>query len=85
MWMVALALIARGNAADLQLALLRTKTVTFTNVTVWGKSKTDLYINHSQGIGNVKIKNIEDEDALLALGFTLKAQNAGNRSPSARS
>ena len=81
MWMVTLALIAKGNAADLRLALLKTKTVTYTNVTVWGKSKTDLYINHSLGIGNVKIKNIEDEDALLALGFTVKAQNAGRSSP----
>ena len=69
-------LIVQARAADVLLALLQTKTVTYTNVTVTGKSATDLYLIHSQGMGNVKISAVEDDAALLALGLKVRTTNA---------
>jgi hypothetical protein len=77
----ALALLVNAPAADLHLPLLRTKTVTYTNVTVTGKSATDLYITHSRGMGNVKISAIEDDEAMRALGFKVQTPNAGGSVP----
>ena len=78
---VALALLVNASAADLHLAMLQTKTGTYTNVTVTGKSATDLYITHSFGMGNVKISTIEDDEALRALGFKVKTPNADGPFP----
>jgi len=70
--------------ADLQLLVLKTKTGTFTNVTVMNRSATDIYISHSQGIGNVKISTIEDDDVLRALGLKVEPR-AAERSSSTNS
>jgi hypothetical protein len=58
---------ALGN--DVHLDMLKTRTDTFKSVTVMGQSKTDIFIRHSRGLGNVKIINITDNVALRALGL----------------
>lgn len=65
--LVALSLPTR--AANLQLPTLHTKQGTFTNVVVTAKTESDIYIRHERGIANVKLKDIEDDDALIALGL----------------
>jgi hypothetical protein len=58
-----------GLCGDIHLDMLKTRTGSFTNVTVMGKSKTDIFITHARGLGNVKISDITDHAALRALGF----------------
>jgi len=48
-------------AADGKLPLLRAGNQTFTNVTVTGKTATDLYFMHAAGVGNVKLKTLPPE------------------------
>jgi len=74
---VGFALMAGANAvnADIQLGVLQTRTDIFTNVTVYGKSDTDLFIRHARGIGNVKIKDL-DQNALVSLGMAEAPSNA---------
>ena len=74
--LVLLSLFVKAHAADVRLPLLQTKTVTYTNVTVTGKTATDLYILHSMGMGNVKISAVEDDAALITLGLKVRATNA---------
>ena len=73
LWLALLAgLVVLGSpaaAANLQLPTLRTRQGTYSNVVVTGKSGTDIYIRHERGIGNVKLSDIEDDDALIALGL----------------
>jgi len=54
--------------ADVQLDLLQTKTDTFKDVTVTGRNQTDIFITHSKGMGNVKIKDL-DAETLWKLGI----------------
>lgn len=57
------------RATDIELALLRSGTDVFTNVTVYGQSQTDLFIKHSRGYGNVKISSLDNATLrLLKLG-----------------
>ena len=74
---VGFAFIAGINAlnADIQLGVLKTRTDIFTNVTVYAKSGTDLFIRHARGIGNVKIKDLEQE-SLVLLGMAEAPSNA---------
>lgn len=58
--------------ADLQLPILKSGTVTYSNVTVYSQTEQDLYISHAQGLGNIKISTLDD-DSLRALG--LKEEN----------
>jgi hypothetical protein len=60
---------ARVLAGDVHLDMLKTRTGTFTNVTVVGQSKTDLFIRHARGIANIKISQVDDEAAMRALGL----------------
>jgi hypothetical protein len=53
---------------DIEIPLLRSGTDVFTNVTVYGKSETDIFIRHSRGMGNVKIARLDDP-TLIALGI----------------
>lgn len=64
-----LCLLTLTAQAELKLPTLQTKQGTYTNVVVTGKSETDIYIRHERGIGNVKLEDIEDDDALVALGL----------------
>jgi hypothetical protein len=72
-------------ATDLHLPVLKTRTGTLTNVTVLNKTATDIYFSHSRGIGNVKISDIDDDDALHALGLKVEAkakdQSSSTNSP----
>ena len=58
-----------AGGGDLKLDVLRTRTVIYTNVTVYERSATDIFITHSRGFGNVKIKDL-DNDTLRALGLS---------------
>ena len=75
-WLVVVLLgllsIAPLLAADIELAVLRSGTDVFTNVTVYGQTATDLFIKHSRGFGNVKISSLDS--ATLRL---LKPEAAG--------
>jgi hypothetical protein len=53
--------------ADDALAVLKTKTETYANVTVISQTKTHLFVQHSRGVANLKIQDL-DLDALRALG-----------------
>jgi hypothetical protein len=64
---------------DLQLPLLRTKTGNFTNVTVMGMSKTDIFIRHSRGIGNIKLIHL-DSETLRRLGLGATTSKDGTSS-----
>jgi hypothetical protein len=63
-----------ASAQDIHLPALKTRTVTFKNVTVMKQSKTDIFISHSQGMGNIKIETIDDDDAMRALGFKVETK-----------
>lgn len=60
---VGLALVFPSGAAhgDIYLDMLKTRTDTFTNVTVYGRSKTDIFIRHARGIGNIKLDSLDPE------------------------
>lgn len=60
---------AHVSGADVHLDMLKTRTGAFTNVTVVGQNKTDLFIRHARGIANIKISQIADEAALRSLGL----------------
>jgi len=55
-------------AMDVRLPTLKSGTDSFTNVTVYDKSETDIFIRHSRGFGNVKISSLDDATQIL-LGF----------------
>ncbi|MCX8091091.1 MAG: DUF5684 domain-containing protein [Verrucomicrobiae bacterium] len=67
-------------AGDVHLDMLKTRTGTFTNVTVVGQNKTDLFIRHARGIANVKISQVDDEAALRALGLYVEPPPEKSRS-----
>jgi hypothetical protein len=54
---------------DIRVSLLKTRTGNFTNVTVTGNSRTDIYVTHSRGMANIKIADLDPESSEL-LGFT---------------
>ena len=56
-------------AAELRLPTLHTRRGIYTNVVVTSKTERDLYIRHDGGIGNVKLDDVEDNNALIALGL----------------
>jgi regulator of extracellular matrix RemA (YlzA/DUF370 family) len=58
---VALAVAAAAPAKDVHLDMLKTRTDTYTDVTVYGRSKTDVFIRHSQGIANIKLAGLDPE------------------------
>ena len=78
---VGLALTAGNNAfgGNVHIDVLKTRTDTFTNVTVYGMSRTDIFIRHAQGIGNVKTKNL-DQETLVRLGLVSATNRASGSS-----
>jgi hypothetical protein len=46
---------------EVHLDVLKTRTDSFTNVTVYSRSQTDIFIRHSRGIANVKLENLNPE------------------------
>lgn len=65
----AIALALSVSAAELSLPTLRTKQGSYTNVVVTGKTGMDLFIRHDGGLANVKLADIQDDAALVALGL----------------
>ncbi|MSU57287.1 MAG: hypothetical protein EXS35_03745 [Pedosphaera sp.] len=59
----------RASAADVTFPTLKTKHGSFTNVVVMSKTGSDIYIRHERGFGNVKLDDIQDDAALVALGL----------------
>ena len=57
---IAVALLAAAITvcADVKLPVLRAGGEVYTNVTVLGKSATDIYFTHERGMGNVKLKDL---------------------------
>lgn len=80
---VGLALMVMPGAVsgDVHLDMLKTRTDIFTNVTVYGRSKTDIFIRHSQGIGNVKLEHLAPE----TLARLNSGDSAGGASASTKS
>lgn len=64
-----LCLLAWPAAAELSLPTLTTKRGIYTNVVITAKTERDIYIRHDGGIGNIKLADIEDDEALIALGL----------------
>lgn len=56
-------------AADVRLPELKTRSGNYSNVVVTSQTKTDIMITHDRGFGNVKVSDIEDDAALIALGY----------------
>ncbi len=54
--------------ADLQAATLQSGTVTYSNVTVYSQTDSELFIKHSSGLENIKISSL-DAASLQALGL----------------
>lgn len=65
------------SAVDIELPMLRSGTDVFTNVTVYGQTKTDLFIKHARGFGNVKISSLDNPTLrLLKLGGATPEEEA---------
>jgi hypothetical protein len=52
---------ATALPGEIHLDVLKTRTDSFTNVTVYSRSQTDIFIRHSRGIANVKLENLNPE------------------------
>lgn len=75
-----------ASAADVRLPELKTRSGTYTNVIVTSQTENDIMISHNRGIGNVKVSEIEDDAALIALGYksaTKEGETTSDRMSSA--
>lgn len=61
-------------AAEVRLPELKTRSGTYSNVVVTSQTKTDIMITHDRGFGNVKVSEIEDDAAMIALGYKTVAK-----------
>jgi hypothetical protein len=68
-----LAIPGRLQATEPVLPTLQIGTVTYSNVTVYGKTDKDLYISHAGGLQNIKMSAL-DAPALRALGLLEAAE-----------
>jgi hypothetical protein len=60
---------------DLKVPTLQSGTETYSNVTVYGQTETELFISHARGLENIKISSL-DEASLRALGLKTPAEKA---------
>ena len=67
--LLALGFFASQALADEVLPVLQTKTEAYEKVTVISRTKTHVFIQHSQGVANIKLTAL-DAQALTALGFS---------------
>ena len=74
---LALLLNSKSVAADLHFETIKTKTDLYQNVTVTGHNQTDIFIVHSGGMANVKIKDL-DPETLWRLGLGEKPLEPGS-------
>jgi hypothetical protein len=58
--------------ADQTIAVLQTRTVSYTNVTVTAKNPGNIFIRHAGGAANIKLQNLEPE-VLESLGYAAPA------------
>lgn len=65
---------------EIHLEVLKCGTSVYSNVTVYGKSDSDIFIRHAQGFGNLKISNL-DQSTLRTLGL-VKAEEPKSGSAS---
>jgi hypothetical protein len=91
---LALLLNTKTVAGDVQLQEIKTRTDVYQNVTVTGHNETDVFITHSRGMANVKIKDL-DAETLWRVGLGPEpgspeavaaaeaAANEGNKMPAA--
>ena len=82
---LAIRLVLSAAAADVKLPLLQTKQGTYTNVLVTSQTATDIFIQHAGGLGNVKLADIQDEEALQALGLKAVPKKKIESTPVAKS
>lgn len=54
--------------ADQSIAVLKTRTASYTNVTVTAKNRGSIFIQHAGGVANIKIENLEP-DVQESLGY----------------
>lgn len=66
--LLALGFFASQTLAEGVLAVLQTKTEAYEKVTVVSKTKTHVFVQHSRGVANIKLSDL-DVQALTALGF----------------
>src|ERR1041385_605780 len=50
-----------ASGAPLKFDLLKVGSKVYSNVTIVGANKTDLYFTHSQGIANVRLRYLDDK------------------------
>ncbi len=62
-------------AGDIHLDMLKTRTDCFTNVTVYSRSKTEIFIRHEGGIANIKLEHLDPQ--------TIAWLNSGGAPPGA--
>jgi len=74
---LALLLNTKSVAGDIKLDSIETKTDLYQNVTVTGHNETDIFIIHSQGMANVKIKDL-DPETLWRVGLGEKPIEPGS-------
>ena len=75
-WLVAGVILTSGSTfAETRLPLLHAGDESFTNVMVTSVTPTDLYFSHAGGMGNVKLKNLDDA---LQKRFHYDPTNAAN-------
>jgi len=69
----------RLPAADIHLPALKIGTDSFTNVTVYQMTSTDIFVRHERGFGNAKISNLDDPTLqLLGLKTIMVAEKTGD-------
>jgi len=83
---VGLALTVGANVlwGDVHLDMLKTRTDSFTNVTVFNRSRTDIFIQHARGIASIKFADLDPETMTLLTqsGYSDKTPSSGKPSAS---
>lgn len=75
----------RAGAAEVRLPELKTSRGTFTNVIVASRTENDIYIRTERFVGNIRITEIEDDAALIALGLKAAPGKDGTETGAGRS
>jgi len=74
---LALLLNTKSVAGDIRLDVIKTRTDLYRNVTVTGHNDTDIFLTHSRGMANVKIKDL-DPETLWRVGLGEKPPEPGS-------
>ena len=76
---ILLALVPVARGADDAMEVLKTRTASYTNVTVTAKNPANIYIKHDGGVANVKTRDLEPE-ALQYLGYAVAKKETNSTS-----